>query len=46
MDDYNASITHDVRTPFPCVKDISYDTFNCTVIILCVNVMGVNGPHD
>ena len=46
MDEYNTSITHDVRTPFYCVKDNSYITFHCTVIILGANVKGVNGPHD
>ena len=43
MDEYNTRITRDVRTPFHCVKDISYVTFHCTVIILGVNVEGVNG---
>ena len=46
MDEYNTSITHDIRTPFHCVKGISYIIFHCTVIILGVNVKGVNGPHD
>ena len=40
-DEYNTSITHDVRTPFHCVKDISYITFHCTVIILGVIVKRV-----
>ena len=46
MDEYNTSITHGVRTQFHCVKDIPYIIFHCTVIILCVNVKGVNGSHD